>query len=299
MKIGYPCINRTVDCRGNRTFRLASYSEQRLVETVASNLACLREILGFNVARGILFFRITSDLVPFASHPICQFDWREHFREEIAGVGQYINAQGIRISMHPDQFTLINSVDEEVFQRSVRELRYHAQLLESMGLDTSAKIQIHVGGVYGDMDGSKDRFVERFHLLDEAIKRRLVIENDDRSYTLADCIQIHARAGLPVLFDVFHHEVNPSCGSLKAALEASVSTWQPQDGLPMMDYSSQQPNTRSGKHADSIDLGHFKQFLVESRPYDFDVMLEIKDKEASAIQALEAAALDPRLVERG
>ncbi len=67
MKIGYPCINRTVKCCSAK-FRLSSYSEERLIETTAANLMCLEKILEFNRARSILFFRITSDLIPFASH---------------------------------------------------------------------------------------------------------------------------------------------------------------------------------------------------------------------------------------
>jgi UV DNA damage endonuclease len=83
MKIGYPCINQTIGCKSNRKFRLKSYSEQRLIDTVTSNLGCLTEILKFNVEHHILFFRITSDLVPFASHPICKFDWVPYFKDKI------------------------------------------------------------------------------------------------------------------------------------------------------------------------------------------------------------------------
>jgi UV DNA damage endonuclease len=110
MKIGYPCINRTIGCSANRTFRLKSYSEERLIETVENNLDCLLNILKFNVEHNILFFRITSDLVPFASHPICQFPWQRFFRDKFRKIGDLIRTHGIRISMHPDQFTLINII---------------------------------------------------------------------------------------------------------------------------------------------------------------------------------------------
>jgi len=175
------------------------------METVKSNLACLAKILRFNVKHNILFFRITSNIVPFASHPICNFDWQGHFGKQFQEIGDFIKNQGMRISMHPDQFTLINSLDNRVFKNSVRELVYHAQVLDLMELDTSAKIQIHVGGTYRDKDRSMIRFVERFEKLDEIVKRRLVIENDDRHYTLRDCLQIGAKTRVPVLFDVFHH----------------------------------------------------------------------------------------------
>jgi len=294
-RIGYPCINTTIGCKSNRTFRLKSYSEERLIETVENNLGCLVEILRFNVRRNILFFRITSDLVPFASHPICQFDWQEYFKKRFKAIGDFIKSYDMRISMHPDQFTLINSVDNNVFENSLRELTYHAQVLDLMELDTSAKIQIHVGGVYGDKEKSIKRFVERFEKLDEIIKRRLVIENDERRYRLKDCLQINAETEIPVLFDVFHHEVNNSGETIREAFEVFTKTWKEKDGIPMVDYSSQQKSELKGKHADSIDFEHFKGFLEETKPFDFDVMLEIKDKEKSALKAITVALQGDRL----
>ena len=191
MKIGYPCINRTLGCKGDRTFRLKSYSERRLIDTVTNNLDCLSDILKFNLKHHLLFFRITSDLVPFASHPVCQFDWLSYFKDQLTSIGAYIRSHDIRISMHPGQYTVLNSQDSEILARSIKELQYHVDVLDALELDASAKIQIHVGGVYGDKDGSIQRFIERYCSLDEAIRRRLVIENDDRSYTVDDCMKIH------------------------------------------------------------------------------------------------------------
>lgn len=294
MKIGYPCLNRTIGCKADRTFRLKSYSEERLIETVANNLACLEEILGHNVAMRVLFFRITSDLAPFASHPVCRFDWQGHFREQFARLGAFIREHDIRISMHPDQFTLINSLDEAIFERSRRELLYHARVLDAMGLDRTAKIQIHVGGVYGDKEASIARFVERYRMLKPEIVDRLVVENDEKCYSLQDCLAIHRRTGAPILFDAFHHSILNHGEDLPACLEMVAPTWDSRDGIPMVDYSIQAWDKPAGSHAESIDIEDFRSFLVRSRPFDFDVMLEIKDKEASAMKAAAAAVGDPR-----
>lgn len=294
MRIGYPCINTIIGCTSSRTFRLKSYSENRLVEKVESNLSCLAKILSFNVKHNLLFFRITSDLIPFASHPICKFNWQRHFQEQFQKIGDLIKDHGVRISMHPDQFTLINSLDNRVFENSVRELVYHAQVLDLMELDTSAKIQIHVGGVYKDKERSLSRFVERFGKLDEIVKRRLVVENDDGRYNLRDCLRISAQTEIPVLFDVFHHEVNSSGEKIQEAFELFTKTWKTGDGLPMIDYSSQKAKHRMGSHIEIIDLKEFTKFLDKSKPYDFDVMLEIKDKEKSALSAVEVASQDER-----
>ncbi len=295
MKIGYPCINTTLECR-NRTFRLRSYSAERLVETVASNLECLRRTLEFNIGRGILFFRIHSGFVPFASHPVCRFDWQGRFREEFSEVGRLIRERGIRVSMHPDQFTLINSLEEEIFERSVRELAYHCDLLDLLGTDASAKVQVHVGGVYSDRQASLERFVKRWGLLDPAVRRRLVIENDDRNYSFRECLEVSRRTGVPVVFDRFHHELNCSGESTSEALALAARTWRKRDGIPIVDYSTQAHDNRRGAHASGLDKKAFLAFLKESLPFDFDLMLEIKDKEKSALRALALAAGDPRLV---
>ena len=288
MKIGYPCINLSLNCRSSRTFRLASYSDVRMQETIALNLACLQETLRYNVEKNMLFFRITSDLIPFASHEVCSFKWQVVFSDTLKEIGRFIRENKFRISMHPDQFVLINSLDERIFQNSLRELSYHAEVLDLLGLDRTAKIQIHAGGVYGDKDRSMERFIERHKTLPKKIRDRLVIENDERLYSIADCMEIYTRTGVPVLFDVFHFSCNNSGERLRDAVKNAAGTWSEQDGIPMVDYSSQEKGKRLGTHAQSIDISHFKKFLKETEALNFDIMLEIKDKEKSALKALKA-----------
>jgi len=299
MKIGYPCINQSLPCRSSRTFRLRSYSDERLLSTVEGNLHCLGEILRYNTSNGIIFFRITSDLVPFASHPVCTADWQESFRKEFAAIGAFIRDHAMRISMHPDQFILLNAKDPDILERSIAELAYHAEVLDLLEMDTTAKIQLHVGGVYGDRDAGIDRFVERYLSLEEPILRRLVIENDDRRYTARDCLRVHAETGIPVIFDTLHHRVNASFDEQVADIYPDVAaTWRPPDGIPMVDYSTQDPDGRLGKHAVTIDIPDFLRFTEDIRCFDVDIMLEIKDKETSALRALSALEGDGRLVSR-
>ena len=287
MRIGYPCLNHSLDCRDNHSFKLASYAEERLVETVAANLQCLESILNFNVEHGLLFFRISSDLIPFASHPVCRFDWASHFAGDLSRIGSFIKRNGIRISMHPDQFTLLNSPNARIIDRSVLELEYHAEILDHMKLDGTAKIQIHVGGVYGEREQALKRFVQRYEKLSSRLRKRLVIENDDRLYPLADCMALHFQTGAPVLFDVFHHCILNFGEPTKEALELAAATWSEQDGLPMVDYSSQYAGERKGRHAESLDDDDFAHFLETAQGIDCDIMLEIKDKERSALRAME------------
>jgi len=295
MRIGYPCINRSIGCTPSRTFRLASYSDEHVRETVKGNLDCLRKILSYNVDHGMLFFRITSDLIPFASHPVCTFPWQKYFAEDFRLAGDYIRKHRFRISMHPDQFVLLNSPGREILERSISDLTYQAQVLDLLNLDVSAKLQIHVGGVYGDKTASMERFVNNYEHIDDSIKRRLVIENDERLYTVSDCLALNERTGIPVLFDVFHHSINNNGEKTRDLLAPVTSTWKTHDGIPMVDYSSQQTGKRLGAHAESIDTKDFQDLLQSTIPYDIDIMLEIKDKEKSALIALSIALNDPRL----
>lgn len=187
---------------------------------------------------------------------------------------------------HPDQFVLINSLKEDVVQRSIDELHYHCSILDAMGLDESAKIQIHVGGVYGDKPRAIKRFIERYNSLNEAIKKRLAIENDDHLFSLKDCLEVHQRTKIPVIFDTFHHECLNNGESIKEAILQAQATWKKSDGLLMIDYSSQKADKRKGTHAITIDQSSFKNFIIKTEGLDFDIMLEIKDKEKSAIEAL-------------
>ena len=285
MKIGYPCINRTVGCTTNSTFRLSSYSENRLKTTVANNLDCLRKILQYNVSNNILFFRISSDIVPFASHPVCRFNWAKHFSEDLSTLGGYVRKHDIRISMHPDQFVLINSTRQVINDRSIKELAYQCTVLDRMNLDSTAKVQLHVGGVYGDKQSAILRFTKNYDSLPEAMKGRLVIENDHRLFSVEDCFRIVDTVGIPILFDVFHHSCLNHDESVREAVQKCMRTWRTRDGLLMVDYSNQKRKARTGVHAWSIDLGQFRSFLKRTKGLDFDIMLEIKDKERSVLKA--------------
>ncbi|MBC5993698.1 UV DNA damage repair endonuclease UvsE [Pontibacter cellulosilyticus] len=291
MKIGYPCINESLDCTSSRTFRLASYTEERLIETVEQNLACLRRILEYNVQHGLLFFRLTSGLVPFASHEVNKYNWQEHFKMTFRRLGSYIRNNNMRISMHPDQFVVLNSPNEQTVKNSIAELVYQGSVLDLMGLDTTAKLQIHGGGAYGDKASALSRFSEVYHtMLPDAVKARLCVENDDRTYSLRDCLYLHDLTGMPIIFDNLHHECVNNGEPMREAVEMAAATWQPErDGILMMDYSSQALGERKGRHTQSIQEQLFHDFLIETEGLDMDIMLEIKDKEDSALKALKLA----------
>lgn len=289
-------MNESMDCSTSTTFRLASYSEARLIENVEKNLACLRRILEYNLEHGFLFFRMSSGLVPFASHDVCTYNWQQHFQMTFKRLGDFIKKHDMRISMHPDQFVVLNSPDERIVRNSIAELVYQGSVMDLMGLDSTAKLQIHAGGVYGDKPAALKRFIHTYHtLLPGEVKARLVVENDDRLYSLRDCLELHGETGIPILFDNFHHECLNNGEPMAEALQLAAGTWHPEsDGVLMMDYSSQAHGERKGKHTTTMETDLFREFLTHLNGLDVDIMLEIKDKEAScqrARQVLEELSL--------
>lgn len=286
MKIGYPCTNNTIECSANKTFKIKSYTLEKIIETVKNNLCCLHKILEFNCRNGLMFFRISSDTVPFASHEVCQFDWSSYFKEELSLTGVFIKQAKMRISMHPGPFVVLNSPNKVVVENSIRELEWHCHFLQSLGLDNTAKVQIHLGGVYEDKKKAMERFINVYETLPKLIKKRLVVENDDRSYSLKDCLTVSEKTGAPILFDTLHHECLNNNESILEAMRLSQATWKEQDGTLMVDYSTQNLKGKKGNHALTLDGKKFREFLQLTKDVDFDIMLEIKDKEKSALEAL-------------
>ncbi|MCX7995811.1 MAG: UV DNA damage repair endonuclease UvsE [candidate division WOR-3 bacterium] len=286
MKIGYPCINLSIGCTTNSTFRLKNYSERNLIEKVNNNLDCLQKILEFNLKHNLLFFRMSSDIVPFASHPINKFNWQKYFKNRFEEIGNFIKKYDFRISMHPDQFVLLNSPDKKIVQNSIKELIYHCEVLDLMGLDKTAKVQIHVGGVYYDKKESIKRFVRNYQQLPAMVKSRLVIENDERLYSIIECLSIYQETGIPIVFDYFHHSCLNKGETYLEGINMALKTWQKKDGLMITDYSTQKKGARTGTHTEHIDLKDFENYIQSTLYLDFDIMLEIKDKEKSALKAL-------------
>ena len=209
MNIGYACLTVGVPGIKQRTCRIKNATPDVLLSLIQSNIEALDKILNYNIKNGIKLFRISSDIIPFGSHPVNTVKWWEIFNDKLNEIGRKAITNSIRLSMHPGQYTVLNSPDEAVVERAVEDLRYHARFLDSMGLGKEHKIVLHIGGIYGDKTDAIRRFVQRYHFLDENIRQRLVIENDDRQYSISDVLSIGESEGIPVVFDSLHHQVSP------------------------------------------------------------------------------------------
>jgi UV DNA damage endonuclease len=296
IRLGYACINTKLDAP-NRTCRLKNATPEKILELASANVEALQPIFAWNAAHGIEVFRITSDLIPFGSHPINTVSWWRILKPQFARLGDFIASKGLRVSMHPGQFTILNSPRREVVANSVKELEYHTAVLDALGVDNTHKIVIHLGGIYQDKRESLSRFIDNCKRLDSRIRARLVIENDERCYTVADALGAAKAIGVPVVFDVFHHIWNPALEVLpvRSIIELAAETWRKRDGRVKIHYSNQWPGGPAGAHSKSINVGKFLRFYDTIDDLELDIMLEVKDKQQSVLKLSRAlSARQPR-----
>lgn len=265
---------------------LKNFNEVNLMQCAESNLEDLMSILRWNVKNRIFMFRISSDIIPFGSHKVNHIAWWERLKEKLAECGEFIDKNQIRVSMHPGQYTVLNSPEEEVALRSIADLEYHCRFLDALGVDASNKIILHVGGVYGDKAAAVQRFISNFGRLSEAVKKRLVIENDDKSYTIEEVLELCNTLSIPAVFDNLHHKLNPCSLSWNEILKGVRKTWKAEDGPVKLHYSDQDEDKKGGAHSRFVIIKNFLNYLESLGNLQADIMLEVKDKELSALKCV-------------
>ncbi len=290
-RFGYACIALGAGRTTNHGTVLRNATPARLEALIDLNLTELQAILEYNAAHNIRLFRIGSGFIPFGSHPVNQLRWWDLFADRLAALGALARREGMRLSMHPGQYTVLNAQLPQVVESAVRDLEYHTRLLDAMGLDGSHKVVLHVGGVYGDKPASLRRFVEVARQLAPSIRARLALEHDDRHYSLADVLEAAEALRLPVVYDNLHDRLNPSLAPA-AWLPRLAATWR--GVIPKVHFSSAAEGRRAGAHADYADPAEFAAFLQLLRPLgQVDVMLEVKAKD---LALLALAPLLPELI---
>jgi UV DNA damage endonuclease len=293
MRISFGYVAMSVvlkDCSPSRTITLQNLfkidSEKarfaRLGSIARENLKNTQRLFFHNQAHDIKVFRITSKLIPLATHPVTEnWDWFNEVKDELQTMGEYARKNGFRLSAHPDHFTLLNSPREDVTEASIRDLEYHLRILDGMGLDSSAKLVIHVGGSYKNKEASIDRFIENYKLLSSDLKRRLILENDDKIYTTRDVLGLCQELKIPMVLDIHHHWCNNHNDDIGNYLEDIFTTWDGETRPPKIHLSSPKDEKHFRSHANNVEASFLLDFLAQAKQLDrdFDVMIEAKNKD--------------------
>jgi len=225
-------------------------------------------------------FRINSRILPLKTHPdfgynIQQLPQAQAIEKAFKLCGQRAQASGIRLTFHPDQFVLLSSPTKDVTRKSIEELEYQAEVCEWVGADV---ITIHAGGGYGDKIAALQRLTKVLGTLRNDVRKRLVLENDDRIYTPDDLLGFCRKNGVPFVYDVHHHRCLKDGLSVEHVTEAALTTWNREPlfhvSSPKFGWDSSKPNP----HHDFIDIHDFPECW---RGLTVTVEVEAKAKEVA------------------
>ena len=298
MNLGYACINMTLGSQKprittNRSMIKKTFLEKGIPyasELGIQNCRDLVEVIKWNHQNGINFFRMSSDLFPWASeYPLSSLPHYNRICNLMAGAGNLAKKYNQRITSHPGPFNVLVSPREHVVENTIRDLSIHGEVFDMMGLSRTPynKLNIHCNGVYGDKISAMDRFCKNFERLPESVQTRLTVENDDKAsmYSVKDLMYIHERIGIPIVFDYHHHKFCTGDLSEEEALNLAVSTW-PKGITPAVHYSESKAlnenlNVKPQAHSDYI------KEIPNTYGLDVDIMVEAKAKELTILEYLQ------------
>lgn len=269
------CIKRTLDTKG-RTY---------LGELCLANCKDLARLIQWNAEHGVRFFRMSSVLWPWMG----TFDFstdipqKEEIKEALKFAGDLARAHDIRITFHPSHFVKLGTEDRVLAEKSMKELEVHSEILDLMGYDEASpwnKINIHVGGVYGNKAGTLKRWAANYKQLSLNCQKRVTVENDDiaNSYSLEDLLDLHNMCGVPLVFDFHHHRFCPGSLTEEQAFKAAIKTW-PAGVRPVVHWSESQAGRKPHAHSDYVRGPIYLHGLER----DVDVMIEAKAKEQALL----------------
>ena len=297
MNLGYACMNMQLSSMKprittNRSMIKRTFNERGLdyaSELGLKNCKDLMKIIMWNNEHDFKFFRITSNLFPWAS----EYDFKDlkdyqEIIELLRDVGYYVEDNDMRITSHPGPFNVLTSPREQVVENCIKDLSIHGWVFDKMMLSRTPfnKINIHIGGAYGDKLSAMKRFCENFHRLPNSVKSRLTVENDDKAsmYSVKDLYHgVHEVIGIPIVFDYHHHKFCSGDLTEREALELSCKTW-PKGITPVVHYSESrrdemQDNTiKEQAHSDYI------YDYIDTYGNEVDVMVEAKAKELAVMR---------------
>jgi UV DNA damage endonuclease len=293
IQLGLCCMNTLLRARkpsvfASRSIVLKTFETKGvdyLKSKIIENLKDVLTMMEWNRQNGIHVFRLSSDLFPHKSNPKAPdytFDFAKPLLSEIGELSKRYNQ---RLTFHPGQYNCIGTPSQEVFEHTLADLSYHADVLDLMELDRNSVIVVHGGGIYGDKASTKERWCEQFRLLPENVKRRLVIENCEKNFSIVDCLDISRATGVPVVFDTHHFECYKTLHPLEHLdpprnyIDLVLQTWLARSIKPKF-HVSEQGDGKCGHHSDYIEsIPGYLLEIPKRYGVKIDIMIEAKMKE--------------------
>ncbi|MED1556648.1 UV DNA damage repair endonuclease UvsE [Bacillus paramycoides] len=297
MRFGYVSHAMALwDCSPAKTMTFTSWKklkkqerEDNLYNVTLQNLEHTIRILHYNIAHEIPLYRLSSSIVPLATHPEVEFNYLQAFAPLWRKIGALIQEHNLRVSFHPNQFTLFTSDKPHITTNAITDMTYHYNVLDAIGIADSSYINIHVGGAYGNKESAIGRFHKNIKKLPSHIKKQMTLENDDKTYTTSETLAICQKETIPFVFDYHHHIANLCDEPLEELLPAIFETWSHTNVPPKVHISSPKSEKEFRAHGDYIDLGFIKPFLHIAKKinHNFDIMIESKQKDLALLQLID------------
>jgi UV DNA damage endonuclease len=296
IRFGYVSTSLTLwETSTSRTITFTRYKKltkeerkEKLLSITKENLQNTTRTLLFNAAYQIPLYRFSSSIVPLATHPEVRWNFIDPFINEWKEIGQIVTEHKMRVSFHPNQFTLFTSPKKEITENSIIDMDYHYQMLAAMGIEENSMINIHIGGAYGDKKTTLVRFAENLKQLPSHIKDRMTLENDDKTYTALETLKVCEIEQIPFVFDYHHHYANSLEEPLSDLLPRIFKTWELSKLRPKVHLSSPKSEKEIRSHAVYVDVQFILPFLqlVKELNVDIDVMIEAKKKDLALMKLL-------------
>ncbi|MFC0190446.1 UV DNA damage repair endonuclease UvsE [Fictibacillus aquaticus] len=298
VRLGYVAMSmELVNASPSQTMTHAQFSKiedreaaiRKLERIASSNLNNMLRLLKHNAAHDIHFYRMTSRLIPLADHPdLPGWNYIAPLKEELKSIGDFASKHKMRLDFHPDHFVLINSTKEDVLKNSIKTLQMHHRLLEGMNIPPEHRCVMHVGGNYKETDVALERFVHNWMFVPNHLQKMIMLENDDKSFSMTDTLYLCEKLGIPHVFDYHHHLAHHQEPDWEAHWERAIGTWS-QSPLPIkMHISSPKSDKEFRSHADFVDTDMFFRFLqgIKGSVEQIDCMIEAKRKDEALFKLM-------------
>ena len=283
IRLGYVAISKALDVTSSSAFTYTEFNKNndfsKLDRVIKSNFNDLEKILNYNIKNNIHFYRLTSKLIPLATHKEVKFDYIDKYKDEYFKISKIINENSIRIDVHPDQFCVLNSVNKEVVESTFSILKYHFNILKALNIENPIII-LHIGSSAFGKENSIKRFINNFNKIPKEIQKCIALENDDKVFNPDDVLYICKKINVPFVFDYHHNRCNP-CNDINNIIKDILNTWK--NINPKIHISSSKNKTKKDfrSHSDYIDINDFLNLisLIKKCDKDIDIMIEAKEKD--------------------
>lgn len=298
IQLGLCCINTILRNQkppvyASRRMIIKSIEEKGIEELKSKILQNLRDVLtimDWNEANGIKLYRMSSEMFPHKSNKKVQDYDLDFAKDLLREIGKKSKQYNQRLTFHPGQYNVIGTPILNAFEQTISDLSYHAEILDMMELDDNSVMVVHGGGIYGNKSETIDRWCEQYYHLPEHVRRRLVLENCEKCYSIVDCLEISNKINIPVVFDTHHFEcykkLHPDEHFKDASeyMEPILETWKKRNIKPKF-HISEQGNGRCGHHSDYVEeIPSYLLEIPEKYGVHIDIMIEAKMKEQAILR---------------